>query len=132
MCGVQLQLLVDALNEKILKHRVLHADETPIAVLSPGMGKRHRAYLWTYCPGAFEPMKAVIYDFAESRAGGHARAFLNPWRGQLVCDDFAGYRPMFTQGVTKVGCPANARQKFYDLHAVSRSQIAEDALRYIS
>jgi len=36
----------------------------------------HRTYLWTYRPGAFEPMKAVIYDFAESRAGEHARALL--------------------------------------------------------
>jgi transposase len=91
MCGVQLQPLVDALKKNILKHRVLHADETPISMLSPGKGKTHRAYLWTYCPGAFEQMKAVVYDFAESRAGEHARAFLDPWRGHLVCDDFAGY-----------------------------------------
>jgi transposase len=132
MCGVQLQPLVDALKEKILKHRVLHADETPISMLSPGKGKTHRAYLWTYCPGAFEPMKAVVYDFAESRSGEHASAFLDPWRGQLACDDFAGYKELFTQGVTEVGCFAHARRKFYDLHVASRSQIAEDALRYIS
>jgi hypothetical protein len=132
MGGVQLQPLVDALKEKILKHRVLHADERPISVLSPGKGKTHRAYLWTYCAGAFEPMKAVIYDFAESRAGEHAQAFLDPWRGQLVCDDFAGYKQLFTQGVTEVGCLPHARRKFYDLHAANRSQIAEDALRYIS
>jgi transposase len=132
MCGVRLQPLVDALKEKILKHRVLHADETPISMLSPGKGKTHRAYLWTYCPGAFEPLKAVVYDFAESRAGEHARAFLDPWRGHLVCDDFAGYKQLFAQGVTEVGCLAHARRKFYDLHVASRSQIAEDALRYIS
>jgi hypothetical protein len=34
--------------------------------------------------------------------------------------------------VTEVGCLAHARRKFYDLHVASRSQIAEDALRYIS
>lgn len=38
MCGVQLQPLVDALKEQILQHRVLHADETPGAMLSPGKG----------------------------------------------------------------------------------------------
>jgi len=76
-------------------------------MLSPGKGKTQRAYLWTYCPGAFEPMKAVVYDFAESRAGEHARAFLDPWRGQLVCDDFAGYKQLFAQGVTEVGCLAH-------------------------
>ena len=52
VCGVQLQPLVDALKEKILRHRVLHVDETPISMLSPGKEKTQRAYLWTYCPGA--------------------------------------------------------------------------------
>lgn len=66
MRGVRLQPLVDALKEKILKHPVLHVDETPISMLGPRKGKTHRAYLWTCCPGAFEQMKAVVYDFATS------------------------------------------------------------------
>ena len=28
--------------------QVLHADETPVAMLAPGKGKTHRAYLWAY------------------------------------------------------------------------------------
>lgn len=97
MCGVQLQPLVDALKAHIFQHRVLHADETPVQMLKPpskdagkGAGKgidkgsgqgsahasSHRAYLWAYSPGAFEDMRAVVYDFCESRAGAHARAFL--------------------------------------------------------
>ena len=131
MCGVQLQPLVDALKEQILQHRVLHADETPVAMLSPGKGKTQRAYLWTYCPGAFEDLRAVVYDFADSRAGEHARNFLGNWKGQLVCDDFTGYKALFAQGITELGCMAHARRKFYDLHAASKSQIAQDALQYI-
>ena len=75
-CGVQLQPLVDALKDEMLRHSVLHADETPVAMLAPGKKKTHRAYLWAYCPGVFEDLKAVVYDFAPSRAGEHARAFL--------------------------------------------------------
>lgn len=131
MCGVQLQPLVDALKGQILQHRVLHADETPVAMLSPGKGKTQRAYLWTYCPGAFEDLRAVVYDFADSRAGEHARNFLGNWKGQLVCDDFIGYKALFAQGITELGCMAHARRKFYDLHAASKSQIAQDALQYI-
>jgi transposase len=86
-CGVQLQPLVDALKDAILGHQVLHADETPVAMLKPGNGKTHRAYLWAYSPGAFEDMKAVVYDFTETRAGRNAEAFLGDWRGKLVCDD---------------------------------------------
>jgi transposase len=111
MCGVQLQPVVDALKEQMLRHRVMHADETPVAMLSPGKGKTQRAYLWTYCPGAFEDLKAVVYDFADSRAGEHARDFLGDWRGQLVCDDFTGYKALFAQGASSTICmrPARAR-----------------------
>jgi hypothetical protein len=55
VCGVQLQPLVDALKHEILSHAVLHADETPVAMLKPGNKKTHRAYLWAYAPGAFPP-----------------------------------------------------------------------------
>jgi transposase len=68
VCGVQLQPLVDALKGEILRHSVLHADETPVEMLKPGKKKTHRAYLWAYAPGAFEDLKAVVYDFCESRA----------------------------------------------------------------
>jgi transposase len=127
-CGVQLQALVDAMKAEILKHRVLHADETPVQMLKPGEGKTHRAYLWAYAPGAFEDIKAVVYDFCESRAGEHARKFLGEWRGSLVCDDFSGYKALIACGVTEVGCLAHARRKFFDLHVANKSQIAEFAL----
>ena len=77
-------------------------------------------------------MKAVVYNFCESRAGEHARAFLGEWRGSLVCDDFAGYKASFTQGVTEAGCLAHARRKFFDLHAANKSQIAEHAIRQLA
>jgi len=77
-------------------------------------------------------MKAVVYDFCESRAGEHARAFLEDWKGALVCDDFSGYKQSFTLGVTEAGCMAHARRKFFELHVSNKSQIASQALGYIS
>jgi transposase len=114
VCGVQLQPLVDALKNAMLQHAVLHADETPVAMLKPGNKKTHRAYLWAYVPGAFENLKAVVYDFCETRAGEHCRPFLGPWKGALVCDDFSGYKQGFLNGITEVGCMAHARRKFFD------------------
>ena len=64
-CGVQLQPLVDALKAELLAQPVLHADETPVAMLKPGNGKTHRAYLWSYCATAFNPLKAVVFDFTD-------------------------------------------------------------------
>ena len=84
---------------ELLKHDVLHADETPVAMLKPGNGKTHRAYLWSYCTTRFNATKAVVFDFADSRGGQHAREFLglpggdtSGWHGKLVCDDFSGYK----------------------------------------
>lgn len=66
-----------------------------------------------------------------SRAGEHARNFLGTWNGKRVCDDFAGYKASFEQGITEIGCMAHARRKFFDLHVVNKSQLAEQALHSI-
>jgi transposase len=134
-CGAQLQPLVDALTAELLKHDVLHADETPVAMLKPGNGKTHRAYLWSYCTTRFNQTNAVVFDFAESRAGQHAREFLglpgeDGWHGKLVCDDYSGYKQLLTMGVTEAGCLAHARRKFFDLWANHKSSVAEEALKY--
>jgi len=131
VCGVQLQPLVDALKSAMFQSAVLHADETPVAMLKPGNKKTHRAYLWAYAPSTFDDLKAVVYDFCESRAGEHARAFLGDWSGGLVCDDFSGYKASFGAAITEVGCMAHARRKFFDLHVANKSEIAQQALTYI-
>jgi len=122
----------------MLRHEVLHADETPVAMLKPGHGKTHRAYLWSYCTTQFNPVKAVVFDFADSRGGQHVRSFLglpgseqNPgWDGKLVTDDFSGYKACFELGVTEVGCMAHARRKFHELWANHGSQVGEQALKF--
>ena len=134
-CGVQLQPLVDALKREMLEDRVLHADETPVAMLKPGNGKTHRAYLWSYCTTSYSALRAVVFDFADSRGGQHARAFLglpgeHAWRGTLVCDDFSGYKACFELGITEAGCLAHARRKFHELWANHGSPVGEQALKF--
>jgi transposase len=129
-CGVRLQPLVDALREAMLGRTVLHADETPVQMLKPGNGKTHRAYLWSYGTTQFDAIRAVVYDFAEGRAGRHARDFLDAWRGTLVCDDYAGYKALFEAGsVIEAGCMAHARRKFHELWANHKSALANEALK---
>jgi len=131
--GVQLQPLVNAMRDDLLGRRVLHADETPVAMLDPGAGKTKRAYLWSYCSTRFDPGRLVVFDFADGRAGRHAMEFLahpggQAWRGALVCDDYAGYKALFAQGITEAGCLAHARRKFHELWANHKSLLAEQAL----
>ena len=127
-CGVQLQPLADALRQVLTSRAVLHADETPVAMLAPGKGKTHKAYIWSYGTTEFDPIKAVLYDFAEGRSGEHARRVLNGWTGTLVCDDYAGYKALFQHRVTEAGCMAHARRKFHDLWANHKSTLAKEAL----
>jgi transposase len=132
VAGVQVQPLVDAMRAELLTCSVLHADETPVPMLKPGLGRTHRAYLWSYSTSEYDDRQIVVYDFAESRHGDHAQAFLGKWSGKLVCDDYSGYKALFKQGVIEAGCLAHARRKLHDLYANHRSEIAEEGLRYFA
>jgi transposase len=130
--GAALQPLADRLAALLRGRPVLHADETPVRQLDPGSGKTLRAYLWAYRSNDLdEGPPIVVFDYQTGRAGAHARAFLQDWRGELMVDDYAGYKPLFTAGVTELACLAHIRRKFFDLHAANASPIAAEALRRI-
>lgn len=138
-CGAQLQPLVDALTNELLRHGVLHADETPVGMLKPGNRKTHKAYIWTYCTTSFNATRAVVFNFAETRGGENVRGFLRQdgehareqaWTGTLVTDGFSGYKASFERGVTEAGCVAHARRKFHELWANHASKVGQQALRY--
>lgn len=131
--GVALQPLADRLGELLRQRSCLHADETPVRQLDPGSGKTRQSYLWAYRSGTWEDgPPIVVFDYQPSRAGAHARAFLQDWRGHLMVDDYAGYKALFAQGPTELACLAHIRRKFFDLHAASGSPVAEEALRRIA
>jgi hypothetical protein len=130
--GVALQPLADRLAELLRERSCLHADETPVRQLDPGSGKTKHAYLWAYrSNGLDDGPGIVVFDYQTSRAGAHARAFLQDWRGHLMVDDYVGYKALFTAGPTELACLAHIRRKFFDVHAASGSPVAEEALRRI-
>ena len=134
-CGAQLQPLAQALADELRRHAVLHADETPVAMLKPGNGKTHRAYMWSYCTTSSNPVKAVVFDFSETRSGENVREFLqldtpSAWKGTLVTDGFSGYRGCVDMGVTSAQCMAHARRKFHELWANHGSEVGGQALRF--
>jgi transposase len=130
--GVALQPLADRLAELLRERSCLHADETPVRQLDPGSGKTKHAYLWAYRSNALDDGPSmVVFDYQASRAGAHARAFLQDWRGHLMVDDYVGYKALFTAGPTELACLAHIRRKFFDVHAASGSPVAAEALRRI-
>jgi transposase len=137
-CAAQLMPLVCAMKEHLKSQSVIHADETPVKLLAPGTGKTHQAYVWAYRSSDLETQTSnagccVIYEFATSRAGEHARQMLQDWRGTLLTDDYSGYKALFAIGqVKEAGCWAHARRKFFEAHKLNQSEIAAEAVRRIA
>ena len=136
ICGVRLAPLAQALKSFILSHGVIHADETPVALLAPGKGKTKRAYVWVYRTTNFVAIngkgRAVLFDFTASRAGEHPRRVLQDFGGTLVTDDYSGYHALQAQGVTAALCWAHARRKLFEAHEFNGSQIAGQAVTLIA
>jgi len=131
--GAQLMPLYEAHRAFVLGARVVHADETPIALLDPGAGKTKRAYMWAYARGAFEPEPGVVFDFCAGRGGQYPFKFLKDWAGTLVVDAYSGYNAALAlDGRSTAYCLAHARRKFDELVKANASAVATQAIQRIA
>jgi hypothetical protein len=133
ICGVRLAPLAQALKTFILRHPVVHADETPVALLAPGRGKTKKAYVWVYRTTNFVAQRAVLFDFCTSRGGEHPQRVLQDFSGTLVTDDYSGYHRLQREGaITGALCMAHARRKLFEAHQLNGSEIASQAVALIA
>jgi transposase len=143
--GAALEPLYDVHKRFVLGVRVLHADETPVAMLDPGAGKTKKAYVWAYARGAFDPTPGVVYDFCLGRGAQYPIKFLQApaqpqegraWQGTLVRDEYSAYDSVLDAktcpGRIAAGCLAHARRKFDELIKSNASMVAQDALHRIA
>ncbi len=65
--GAAMEPLYEAHKRFVLSCPVVHADETPVAMLDPGAGKTKRAYIWAYARGELDAQRGVIYEFCLGR-----------------------------------------------------------------
>ena len=102
--------LPERMHEQMLKHDILHADETTLKVPhEPGRAAELQSYIWIYRTGRDGPT-IVLYEYQPTRAGSHPREFLLGFKGYLYVDGYSGYHGI--PDVTLVGCWAHARRKF--------------------
>lgn len=131
--GAQLMPLYDAHRAFVLGARVVHADETPIALLDPGGGKTKKAYMWAYARGAFEAAPGVVFDFCAGRGGQYPCEFLKGWAGTLVVDAYSGYDAALSLDRRSTAyCLAHARRKFDELVKANASVVAGQAIQRIA
>ena len=131
-----LEPLVEALRRYVLAAGKLHADDTPVPVLSPGNGRTKTGRLWTYVrddrPAGESAAPAVWFAYSPDRKGEHPERHLEKFRGTLQADAYAGFNGLYENGrIQQAACWAHVRRKFYDLEQAHASPTAREALQQI-
>jgi transposase len=131
-----LRPLVDAIAAHVMAAGRPHADDTPVPVLAPGLGKTKTGRLWCYArddrPFAGAAPPAVLYRYSADRKGEHPRAHLASFQGLLQADGYAGYARLYAGKVSEAACWAHVRRKFFDVQAATQSALAQEALQRIA
>jgi len=137
--------LAELIGAHVMAAPVIHADDTPIAVLAPGNGKTRTGRLWAYVvderPWQGNRASAAHYRFSPDRKGERPRDHLAGFRGVIQADAFSGYEALARSAAERSGrgppvlthaaCWAHARRKFYDVFEATASPIAQEALTRI-
>ena len=132
-----LEPLVQALRRHVMSAEKLHADDTPVPVLAPGLGKTKTGRLWTYVrddrPAADQTPPAVWFAYSADRKGEHPQIHLSQCKGTLQADGYAGFEQLYETGrIQEAACWAHVRRKFYDLQVAHKSPVATEALERIA
>jgi transposase len=138
-----LRPLVEAIRQHVCAGRVLHADDTTVPVLAPGLGRTRTGRLWAAVrdertwAGVAPP--AAFYCYSPDRKGEHAEALLGQCRGFLHADGYGGFQSLYMPDpktglprLTEVGCWSHARRKVYEVYEATASPLAKEALERIA
>src|SRR5712691_10674871 len=120
----------------------IHGDDTPVPVLSPGLGRTKTGRLWVYVrddrPFCGTDPPAAAYFYSPDRGGAHPAAPLAGFTGFLQADAYAGFEALYDAARTapgpirEVACWAHCRRKFFDVWEATKSPVAKAALDRIA
>ena len=132
-----MQPLVEMLRQHVMNAEKLHADDVPVPVLAPGLGKTKTGRLWTYVrddrPAGDNTPPAVWFAYTPDRKGEHPKEHLRQFRGTLQADGYAGFDQIYEAGsIQEAACWAHVRRKFYDIQVAHKSAVAAEALERIA
>jgi hypothetical protein len=128
--------LVEQIRRHVLAAYKIHADDTPVPVLEPGLGRTKTARLRTYVrddrPAGQPVPPAVWFAYTEDRKGEHPRQHLSTFTGILQADGYAGFDHLYEGGrIIEAACWAHVRRKFYGIQVANGSAIAAEAVQRI-
>jgi transposase len=116
--------LVARMIGRVRESRVIHTDDTPVPIQSPGKKKCRKGRIWCYLGDEANPY--TVYDYTPNRQRDGPARWLTGYEGYLQADAYGGYDGIFTGGkATEVACWAHARRKFYDAQDSDGRRAAE-------
>jgi hypothetical protein len=137
-----LSVLLPGLRAHQLKAPRMHVDDTTLPLLERGHASARTARLWGYLGAGqykengvwVDHPPAVVFEFAESRAGAHPLLHLNKYKGYLQADAYSGHGALYERGdIIEVGCWAHCRRRFYEIAKAQNSPgLAAQALQWIA
>ncbi|MBX3433469.1 MAG: IS66 family transposase [Pirellulales bacterium] len=111
--GELVKPLVELMVARVRQSRVIHTDDTPVPIQSPGAKQCRKGRIWCYLGDERHPY--TVYDYTPSRKRDGPQKWLAGFTGFLQADAYGGYDGVFSAGgATEVACWAHARRKFYD------------------
>ncbi len=116
--------LVDLMAERVRNSKVIHTDDTPVPIQSPGQKQCRKGRIWCYLGDEANPY--IVYDYTPNRQRAGPAEWLKEYSGYLQADAYGGYDGVFhSQNVTEVACWAHARRKFYDAQDSNEEQATQ-------
>jgi transposase len=103
-----LEPLAEAISRHVLAGLGIFADDTPIKLQAPGIGKTKTARMWTYVrderPWSGDAAPAAFYRFTVDRKGSQPVSHLKNFAGWMHADGYAGFEGLYR------ACPAEVRR----------------------
>ena len=104
--------IYEEMKKRLVKEKVLHADETTLQVLrEPGKSAQSKSYMWLYRTGKHAAQPMILYEYKPDRKAANAEKFLEGFSGWLHADGYPGYHRL-PEKIRVVGCWAHLRRKF--------------------
>lgn len=121
--GEKIEPLIKLLREELLESSYLHMDETTVQVLNEeGKKAQSQSYMWVQARSGPKPI--ILFHYAKNRSAMHPEELLDDYSGYLHIDGYDAYAPVCEKNqITRLGCWAHARRKFFDAFKSSQGNV---------
>lgn len=111
---IYLEPLFGRMKIYLMQRDIIMSDETTWQCnMEPGKKASSKCDIWVHrsCPGDREPA-IILYQYTRTRAGEHAKLFLENFQGYSVTDAYVGYEQV--EGITRCLCFSHLRRYYIE------------------